>query len=51
MIYDFGFIGTSSVKMGVSLGNGETLKMYNFCISFPIHLKFSPEITHHKIFE
>ena len=28
----------------------QTLKMYNFCFSLSIHLKFLPDIPHHKIF-
>ena len=49
-MYDFAFIGTNSVWKRINLTKCQTLKMYNFCSFFQIHLEFSQDITEYKIF-
>ena len=36
---------------GVNLAKLQSLKMYNFRSSVLIHLKYSPDITHRKVFK
>ena len=49
--YGFGIIVESSVKRRVNLPKCHSSKMYNFCSSRSIYLKFSPDNTHQKLFE